>query len=343
MNKKENIKFSIIIPVYNRPQEINELLESLTKQTNNDFELIIIEDGSTIKCDEQVDEYKHQLDIKYYYKDNSGPGDSRNVGMSKASGQYLIFFDSDCIIPPNYFENVENHLAKESLDTFGGPDNAHSSFTNIQKAINYSMTSVITTGGVRGKKNKLDNFQPRSFNMGISREVFEKIGGFSDIHPGEDPDLSYRIMNAGFKVGLIEDAFVYHKRRIDFSKFVKQVYKFGVVRAILIKWYPDKFKITYTFPSLFLMFSIILIVLSATISAFYTIPFLIITLVFLFDSLIKTKNLLISLLSIIAGFLQLYSYGYGFINSTVKILIFKKDERKVFDNFFFNKKITTKL
>src|SRR6056297_3163640 len=171
--------------------------------------------------------------------------------MKRAGGDYVIFFDSDCLIPGNYLANVEKSLKKRPLDAFGGPDNAHSSFSDVQKAINYSMTSFITTGGVRGKKSKLDNFQPRSFNMGLNREVIEKVGGFSDIHPGEDPDLSYRIMDAGFKVGLIEDAYVYHKRRIDFSKFSKQVYKFGVVRVILMNWYPERTSLVYFFPAAF--------------------------------------------------------------------------------------------
>jgi glycosyltransferase involved in cell wall biosynthesis len=334
------VKYSVIVPVFNRPEEIEELLKSLKEQSYTNFEIIVIEDGSAETCEGIVKQYANDLDIKYYYKNNSGPGDSRNVGMSKASGQYLIFFDSDCIIPPDYFERVENYLASDRLDAFGGPDNAHISFTGIQKAINYAMTSVITTGGVRGKKNKLDNFQPRSFNMGISRNVYEKVGGFCNIHPGEDPDLSYRIMDAGFKVGLIKEAFVYHKRRIDFSKFVKQVYKFGVVRGILIKWYPDKFKITYTFPTLFLLFSLLLIVLSVSFSVIYSTPLLLIAVVIFIDALAKTKKLCISLLAIVASFIQLYCYGYGFLRSAVNVLILKKDERKVFSKFFFNGKET---
>ncbi len=198
------------------------------------------------------------------------------------------------------------------------------------------MTSIVTTGGVRGKENKLDTYQPRSFNMGISRAVYEKVGGYSDIHPGEDPDLSYRIMNSGFSIGLIEDAFVYHKRRIDFSKFIKQVYKFGVVRPILIKWYPDKFKITYTFPTVFLIGSILLVLLSLTVSSVFTYPLILISLVFFVESFLKYKSLSISFLSIFASFTQLYGYGYGFLRSSLKILILKQEERKVFKDFFFD-------
>jgi len=330
-------KYSVIVPIFNRPNEAEELLESLAKQSYKNFDIIIIEDGSQETCEAIVKSYAKELDIKYHYKSNSGPGDSRNVGMTKATGDYLIFFDSDCIIPPQYFEEVEKHLAKNPLDAFGGPDSADPSFSKVQKAINYAMTSIITTGGVRGKKNKLDQYQPRSFNMGISQEVYQKVGGYTDVTPGEDPDLSYRIMNAGFRVGLIEEAYVYHKRRVDFSKFIKQVYKFGVMRPVLIKWYPDKFKLTYTFPTLFLLFSLFLVALSVAISPLFLSPLAFIAVILFIESLIKTKSLSISFLAIIASFIQLYSYGYGFLKSAILILVLKKEERIVFDSFFFDK------
>jgi len=330
-------KYSVIVPIYNRPNEAEELLASLAKQSYKNFDILMIEDGSTEDCSEIVKSYSNELDIKYHFKANSGPGDSRNVGMSMATGDYLIFFDSDCIIPPQYFEEVEKQLAKTPLDAFGGPDSAHESFSKVQKAINYAMTSIITTGGVRGKKNKLDQYQPRSFNMGISQAVYQKVGGYTDVTPGEDPDLSYRIMNAGFRVGLIEDAYVFHKRRIDFSKFIKQVYKFGVMRSVLIKWYPDKFKLTYIIPSLFLLFSLLLIILSVAISPIFISPLAFIAIILFIESIIKTKSLSISLLAILASFIQLYSYGYGFLKSAILILALKKEERIVFDNFFFDK------
>ena len=330
-------KYSVIIPIYNRPDEAEELLDSLAKQTYKNFDILMIEDGSTKDCSAIVKSYSNELDIKYHFKANSGPGDSRNVGMSMATGDYLIFFDSDCIIPPQYFEEVEKQLAIIPFDAFGGPDNAHESFSKVQKAINYAMTSIITTGGVRGKKNKLDQYQARSFNMGISKEVYKKVGGYTDVTPGEDPDLSYRIMNAGFKVGLIEKAYVFHKRRVDFSKFIKQVYKFGVMRSVLIKWYPDKFKLTYTFPSLFLLGSLLLIVLTIAISPVFIIPLAFIVFILFIESIIKTKSLSISLLAVLASFIQLYSYGYGFLKSAILILVLKKEERIVFDSFFFDK------
>lgn len=330
-------KYSIIIPVFDRPKEVDELLASLCKQENKDFEVLIVEDGSSKTCKNIVKKYTKQISINYFYKENTGPGSSRNYGMERAKGAYLIFFDSDCIIPPEYFTKVEQFLSKVPLDAFGGPDAAHDSFSNIQKAINYAMTSFITTGGVRGKKANLDSYQPRTFNMGLSREVYEKLGGFSDIHPGEDPDLSYRIMDAGFKVGLIEEAHVYHKRRIDFAKFTKQVYKFGVVRTILMKWHPDKFKLVYFFPALFLLGSLLLIILAITISSYFLLPLLVLAVLIFAESLIKTKSLLVPILSVPASFIQLLGYGYGFLKGFVAIFLLKKEERKVFRNFFFVK------
>lgn len=329
-------KYSIIIPVFNRPEEVRELLESVEKQTFKNFEVIIVEDGSDDKCDTVVSEYAERIDIRYFYKKNTGPGDSRNFGMHRASGKYFVFFDSDCVIPPNYLKKVEAFLTTTPLDAFGGPDRADASFSNIQRAINYAMTSTLTTGGVRGKENTLDHYQPRSFNMGIRRAVYESVGGFSDIHPGEDPDLSYRIMEKGFKVGLIKNAFVYHKRRVDFRKFIQQVYKFGVVRPILIKWYPNKFKLTYLFPSLFLLGSLMLLILSLFVSWVFILPLLLLIWVIWVDALIKTTSLSISLLSIAASFIQLYGYGYGFLKSAINILLLKKNERKTFRSFFFN-------
>ncbi len=326
--------YSVIIPIYNRPEEAKELLDSLNIQSFKNFEIIIVEDGSTLPCKDIVDQYS-DLKIEYFFKPNSGPGDSRNFGMAKAKGDFLIFFDSDCIIPPNYFQEVEDFISKNPVDCYGAPDAAHESFSNVQKAINFAMTSIFTTGGIRGKKNLLDNYQPRSFNMGMRKEVYEDLGGFSDLHPGEDPDLSYRIMNAGYKVKLIENAFVYHKRRIDFGKFAKQVYKFGVVRNILIKWYPDKFKAVYLLPSIFLIGSLGLILLSIFFSNLFIFPLIIISLLLFLEALLKTKNILIAFLAVPASFIQLYSYGFGFIKGFIKILLLKKDERKALPGFFF--------
>ncbi len=238
-----NLSFSFIIPVYNRPEEIKELLDSLSKQTYaKRFEVVIVEDGSTISSDSIISEYTDILDISYYEKPNSGPGDSRNYGMRLAKGNYFIVLDSDCILPPEYLVQAEKSLENDFVHCYGGPDAAHNSFSDIQKAINYAMTSFWTTGGIRGGKKSVDRFQPRSFNMGISKEAFETVGGYGNIHPGEDPDLTIRIWNKGYTTKLIPEAYVYHKRRIDWHKFYVQVNKFGMVRPILNKWHPETVK-----------------------------------------------------------------------------------------------------
>ncbi len=331
--------YTVIVPVYNRPQEVLELLESLSKQRYTDFDVLLIEDGSTKPCLQEVARFKDRLNIKYHFKENSGPGDSRNVGMSMAKGDYLVFFDSDCIIPKDYFSIVDNYLQDHPLDCYGGPDAAHDSFSAVQKAINHVMTSFITTGGIRGKEKQVDRFQPRSFNMGFRKKVYETIGGFSDIHPGEDPDLSYRMMRAGFTTGLISDAYVYHKRRIDFGKFAKQVYKFGIVRNILSKWYPQYRSPIYFFPSLFLLGSILLILLAVVfLSLIPLIPLIFFSLFILIEAMIKTGNFWIALLSVRAAFTQLFSYGLGFLRAYWLIHILKKDERQSLQSFFFRKK-----
>lgn len=247
-----SLSFSFIIPVYNRPNEIRELLESLLEQTyDKPFEVVIVEDGSTISSKEVVEPFFKILDINYLEKDNSGPGDSRNYGMQRASGNYFIVLDSDCILPPQYLKEAEKSLQEDFVHCFGGPDAAHESFTSIQKAINYAMTSIFSTGGIRGSESTINKFQPRSFNMGISKEIFDTVGGYGKIHPGEDPDLTIRIWNKGYETKLIPHAFVYHKRRIDWYKFFIQVNKFGMVRPILNKWHPGTAKITYWFPTMF--------------------------------------------------------------------------------------------
>lgn len=329
------IKYSVIVPVYNRPQEMKELLDSLEPQNREDLELVIVEDGSTEKCDELLSGYS--LHINYYFKPNSGPGDSRNFGMEKAKGEYLLFFDSDCLIPGDYFEQLDQAIAQYQPDAFGGPDAAHDSFSDTQRAINYAMTSFFTTGGIRGGKKQLDKYQPRSFNMGIRREVYEQVGGFSDVHPGEDPDLSFRIMNAGFKVMLIPEAYVYHKRRIDFSKFVKQVYKFGVVRVMLNRWYPDTKKLVYFLPSLFLIGTVGLILLGAVFTPYIWLLLVLYSMMLFVDSL-RSNGLKVALMSVPAAWIQLLGYGFGFLKSTWCLTIWRKPERQAFPSFFFGKK-----
>lgn len=334
--------FSIVIPVFNRPDEINELLESLVLSTYKEyFEVVIVEDGSTIKCMEVVELFKEKLNISYYFKENSGPGDSRNFGMQKAKGDYFLIFDSDCIIPENYLSEVNSELKANYVDCFGGPDKALKSFSKIQKAINFAMTSFLTTGGIRGGSEKLTKFQPRSFNMGISKQAFIKSGGFGNIHPGEDPDLSIRLWKLDYETRLFTNAYVYHKRRIDWEKFSVQVSKFGKARPILNLWYPEYSKITFWFPTLFVLgFILSAILLIFLIDIPLKLYFGYFILIFVVSS-IQNKSLIIGLYSIIAVWKQFFGYGFGFLESFFKIHILRKSPQEAFPKLFFKINNTT--
>ena len=328
--------FSLIIPVYNRPEEVDELLESLSKSNyNEDFEVVIIEDGSSVKCEDIVRKYESKLTISYYYKDNSGPGDSRNYGMKKAKGDYFIIFDSDCIIPAEYLTEVDKALKQNYVDCFGGPDRALDSFSDIQKAINFAMTSFLTTGGIRGGSEKIDKFQPRSFNMGLSRKAFEASNGFGNIHPGEDPDLSIRLWNLGFETKLFLNAYVYHKRRIDWDKFSVQVNKFGKARPILNSWYPKYNKLTFFFPSVFIIgFAVAVVSLIFNFDLLLKLYFIYFLVLFLVSTY-QNKSIKIGYLSVVAVWKQFYGYGIGFIESFIKVIILKKKPQNAFPELFF--------
>ena len=330
--------FSFIVPVYNRPDEIDELLESLTKFNSSiPFEVVIVEDGSSIPCNDVVEKYSNKLSISYYNKPNSGPGDSRNYGMKVAKGDYFIILDSDCIIPPDYLNQVQNSLNEEFVDCFGGPDAALDSFSDIQKAINFTMTSFITTGGIRGGSEKVDKFQPRSFNMGLSKKAFEASNGFGNIHPGEDPDLSIRLWNLGFKTKLIKSAFVFHKRRISWEKFQIQVNKFGKARPILNSWYPEYTKITFWFPTLFCFgFIVALLFVLINVPYFMYLYGLYFALLFLI-SLLSNKSIKIAFYSIWASIIQFFGYGKGFLLSYFKVFILKQKPQEAFPELFFKK------
>lgn len=328
--------YSFVIPVFNRPEEIDELLQSLTQQLyTKDFEVVVVEDGSTVTCEQVVEKYHTHLNISYYFKPNSGPGDSRNYGMQVAKGNYYIILDSDCIIPPNYLNEVDAFLEASYVDCFGGPDSAHESFSDIQKAINQSMTSFLTTGGIRGGSEKLGQFQPRSFNMGISEKAFEASGGFGKIHPGEDPDLSIRLWNLGFKTALIPNAYVFHKRRIDWEKFYNQVHKFGKARPILNQRYPKYNKITYWFPTVFSTgFVVSPILMMLGIPWLFVAYLLYIFLIFV-ESFIKTKSIKIAFLTINAVLVQFFGYGAGFLRSYYLLNIRNQRPETAMPEMFF--------
>ena len=344
------MKYSIIVPVFNRPDEVDELLESLTRQTLKNFEVVIVEDGSKIPCKDVCDKYANILDLHYYAKPNSGPGQSRNYGAERANGEWLIVLDSDVVLPDGYLQAVENELREMPADAWGGPDAAHPSFTPVQKAISYSMTSFFTTGGIRGGKAKLDKFYPRSFNMGIRREVYQQLGGFSKMRFGEDIDFSYRIVEAGYKPRLFPEAWVWHKRRTDLNKFYRQVYNSGIARINLEKRHPGTLKLVHLLPTVFTVGVIGLILISAVGRAlmhyvdrdqFYWmcfapwIPIILYSAIIFIDSSIKNRSIRVGLLSVPAAFTQLMGYGFGFIESWWKRCVLKKDEFQAFEKNFY--------
>lgn len=327
--------FSIVIPLYNRPDELDELLASLCKQTDKRFEVIVIEDGSTRKGNRVVEKYRDKLDLTYFEKPNSGPGLTRNAGAARAKYDYLIFFDSDCIIPPTYIETVSQALNAQYTDAYGGPDAALPTFTILQKAINYSMTSFFTTGGIRGGKKSMEKFNPRSFNLGVSKKAFDRVGGYGIMRFGEDIDFSLRLQENGFKTALIPGAFVYHKRRSTFKQFFKQVYNSGIARINLHLLHPGSLKIVHLLPALFVAGMAILLLLSLFYPALLLIPLFYSLLVFI-DSLIKNRSICVAIYSIAATWIQLTGYGAGFISGVWKRLILKKGEFKAFEKKFYD-------
>ena len=347
------MKYSIIVPVFNRPDEVDELLQSLVGQTLKDFEVVIVEDGSEKPCKDVCDKYAGKIDLKYFMKKNSGPGQSRNYGAERANGEYLIVLDSDVVLPEGYLKAVDDELRREPADAFGGPDCAHNSFTETQKAISYSMTSFFTTGGIRGGKKKLDKFYPRSFNMGIRRDVYKRLGGFSKMRFGEDIDFSIRIFKAGCKCRLFPEAWVWHKRRTDMRKFFRQVYNSGIARVNLYKKYPESLKLVHLLPMVFTV-GVILLFLVACFgrimmvygnpadfySWYYLVvgalsPILFFSLLIFIDSSIRNKSLPIGFISIGAAFVQLTGYGFGFISAWWKRCILGHDEFHAFEKTFY--------
>ena len=329
------MRYSIIVPVYNRPDEVDELLESLTQQTLKDFEVIIVEDGSIKPCKDVCDKYASILDLHYYAKENSGPGQSRNYGAERSNGEWLIILDSDVVLPKDYLGSVERGVRSENtLAAWGGPDAAHPSFTPIQKAISYSMTSFFTTGGIRGGKAKLDKFYPRSFNMGIRRDVYMQLEGFTKMRFGEDIDFSYRIVEAGYMPRLFPEAWVWHKRRTDFRKFFRQVYNSGIARINLEKRHPGTMKLVHLLPTVFTL-GVIALLLITLFFPLACVPIILYSAIICIDSSIKNKSLWVGLLSIPAAFVQLMGYGFGFIESWWKRCVLKQDEFTAFEKNFY--------
>lgn len=336
------MKYSFIVPVYNRPDEVDELLDSLTRQTLTGFEVIVVEDGSAVPCAEVCRKYADRLDLHYFDKPNSGPGQSRNYGVERAQGEYVIILDSDVVLPEDYLQAVDDELRRSPADAFGGPDSAHPSFTDTQKAISYSMTSFFTTGGIRGGKKKLDKFYPRSFNMGVRREVYQRLGGFSRMRFGEDIDFSIRIFKAGCRCRLFPEAWVWHKRRTDFRKFFRQVYNSGIARINLYKKYPESLKLVHLLPMVFtvgvlsmLVLALVLLLACPLCAWFPLLPLLLYALIILADSSRQNQSMRIGVLSIVAAYTQLMGYGFGFINAWWKRCVCGRDEFAAFEKTFY--------
>jgi glycosyltransferase involved in cell wall biosynthesis len=329
---------SIVVAIYNRKDELFELLTSLTQQTDKEFEIIIVDDGSLIDLKPTIKNFEQGLDIKYFRKDNSGPGLTRNYGAARAANEWLVFVDSDVIVEKDYIEHIKNDILTIPCDAFGGADKAHKGFNLMQKAISYSMTSVFTTGGIRGSKKAVSKFQPRSFNMGVKKEVFRKVGGFSEMRIGEDPDLSMTLWENGFTTAFFDDIAVYHKRRVDFGKFSKQVYQFGCARPILNQRHPNYVKISFAFPTLFMLgymmgFLEYFIMHRGIILSFYGLY----TFLVLFHALLLTKNISIAGMAVISTYIQMFSYGYGFLKSWILLNVLRMKPEEAFPHHYYKK------
>ena len=336
------MKYSFIIPVYNRPDEVDELLDSMTHLTATDFEVVVVEDGSAVPCKDVCDRYGDKLDIRYYAKPNSGPGQTRNYGVERARGEYVVILDSDVVLPEGYLAAVDEELNREPADAFGGPDSSHPSFTPTQKAISYSMTSFFTTGGIRGGKKKLDKFYPRSFNMGVRRDKYMELGGFSKMRFGEDIDFSIRIFKAGMRCRLFPGAWVWHKRRTDLRKFFRQVYNSGIARINLYKKYPESLKLVHLLPMVFtlgvaamLLLAVVLAVVCTAWAWVPLVPLVFYALLIFIDSASLNHSLKIGAISIAAAYTQLIGYGLGFIESWWKRCVMKRGEFSAFEKTFY--------
>lgn len=328
------MKYALIVPVYNRPDEVGELLESLTTQTMQTFEVVVVEDGSTITCQHVVDAYAQRLPIRYFAKPNSGPGQTRNYGAARTMADYLVILDSDVVLPPNFIEAIEAELTAEPTDAWGGPDRAHPHFSPMQKAINYAMTSFFTTGGIRGGKQKLDKFYPRSFNMGIRREVYAALGGFSPMRFGEDIDFSTRIIRAGYRSRLMPTAWVWHKRRTDLKKFFKQVHCSGMARIDLTLRHPGTLKAVHLLPTAFTI-GVLLLLLSALYTPYTLLPLLAFALIIGADATRAERSLHVGVLAIAAAFVQLMGYGSGLLRNWWRRIIRQQPEQAAFQDTFY--------
>ena len=336
------MKYSFIIPVFNRPDEVDELLESLTHQTLRDFEVVVVEDGSDVPCRDVVERYADRLQVHYYAKPNSGPGQTRNYGVERAKGDYVLILDSDVVLPEGYLQAVDHELAATPCDAFGGPDRAHASFSKMQKAINYAMTSFFTTGGIRGGKKKMDKFYPRSFNMGVRRTVYHELGGFSAMRFGEDIDFSTRLIRSGHVSRLFQSAWVWHKRRTDLRKFFKQVHNSGIARIHLTKRHPGTLKAVHMLPAVFTLGCALLVVLAVAAALLgcphwwaLLLPFVLFALIIGVDATRSERSVGVGWRAVAAAYVQLTGYGSGFLRAWWTRCVLRRGEFEAFKENFY--------
>ncbi len=336
------MKYSFIIPVFNRPDEVDELLESLTHQTLRDFEVVVVEDGSDVPCRDVVERYADRLQVHYYAKPNSGPGQTRNYGVERAEGDYVLILDSDVVLPEGYLQAVDHELAATPCDAFGGPDRAHASFSKMQKAINYAMTSFFTTGGIRGGKKKMDKFYPRSFNMGVRRAVYHELGGFSAMRFGEDIDFSTRLIRSGHVSRLFQSAWVWHKRRTDLRKFFKQVHNSGIARIHLTKRHPGTLKAVHMLPAVFTLGCALLVVLAVAAALLgcphwwaLLLPFVLFALIIGVDATRSERSVGVGWRAVAAAYVQLTGYGSGFLRAWWTRCVLRRGEFEAFKENFY--------
>ncbi|MBQ9470773.1 MAG: glycosyltransferase [Bacteroidales bacterium] len=331
-----NTSISFVVPVFNRPAEVEELLDSLAAQPQGGFEVILVEDGSAQRCDHIAAHYSSKLNVTYMYKDNSGPGPSRNAGAERAKGEYCVFLDSDVVLPPGYMDALRQSLAKHPADLFGGPDRAHSSFTPIQKAINYAMTSPLTTGGIRGGSERLDRFLPRSFNMGVRSQAYMAVGGFAHMRFGEDIDLSLRLLGAGFSSRLYPEVWVWHKRRTDLRKFFRQVFNSGIARINLHKRHPGSLRLVHLLPTAFTLGMAGLLLLAAlTQWWWWLLPPALFALLIGADASVRNRSLRIGIVSIAASTVQLVGYGLGLLVAWWRQCVLGRGQFAAFERTFY--------
>ena len=336
------MKYSFIIPVFNRPDEVDELLESLTHQTLRDFEVVVVEDGSDVPCRDVVERYADRLQVHYYAKPNSGPGQTRNYGVERAEGDYVLILDSDVVLPEGYLQAVDHELAATPCDAFGGPDRAQASFSKMQKAINYAMTSFFTTGGIRGGKKKMDKFYPRSFNMGVRRAVYHELGGFSAMRFGEDIDFSTRLIRSGHVSRLFQSAWVWHKRRTDLRKFFKQVHNSGIARIHLTKRHPGTLKAVHMLPAVFTLGCALLVVLAVAAALLgcphwwaLLLPFVLFALIIGVDATRSERSVGVGWRAVAAAYVQLTGYGSGFLRAWWTRCVLRRGEFEAFKENFY--------